>query len=129
VQWNKTYLPSVCASRDLRGDHQRNNDSSRRVFIARTQLTPGDAGLPRSHCVTDSFQCRRATACRTTKKAQSQTLNYIGLYLPRPAVFSQGQLALFRASSEDRITVYIDTEHPLDGVNGAVTKETSFFPM
>lgn len=43
----------------------------------------------------------------TTNKAQSQTLDYVGLYLPQQ-VFSHGQLyvGLSRVGSADRIKVF-----------------------
>ena len=51
----------------------------------------------------------RLTYCMSINKAQGQTLQRVGLYLPNP-VFSHGQLyvALSRVSRPESITVFID---------------------
>jgi len=93
--------------------------AGRRVFIPRIELTPSDSGLP--------FTLRRRQFpvrlcyCMTINKAQSQTLECVGLHLPTPA-FSHGQLyvGLSRAGSADRIFVYAPskpgTSTDVDGV-------------
>jgi len=72
------------------------------LFQQLNRLTPSDSGLP--------FTSRRRQFpvrlcyCMTVNKAQSQTLDYVGLYLRRP-VFTHSQLyvGLSRAGSANRI--------------------------
>ena len=62
----------------------------------------------------------------TINKAQGQTLQYMGLYLPRP-VFSHGQLyvALSRVGSKERITIMVLGGKAL-GVEGVHTKNVVY---
>jgi len=89
----------------------------KRVFIPRIELTPSDAGLPFT-LHRRQFPVRLCHGM-TMNKAQSQNLDYVGLYLPRP-VFSHGQLyvGLSRAGCADCIKIYSPTnseEAPNDG--------------
>ena len=60
-----------------------------RVLIPRIKLAPSDANLP--FILQRTQFLLRLAYCMTRNKAQGQTFNTIGLYLPNP-VFSHGQL-------------------------------------
>ena len=93
----RTFSPHVIDAEIVNGAH-----AGRRVFIPRIELMPSDSTFP--------FTLRRRQFpvrlcyCMTTNKAKSQTLDFVGLYLPNQ-VFSHGQLyvGLSRAGSADRI--------------------------
>lgn len=78
-----------------------------RVLLPRIDLTPSDTSLP------FSFKRRqfpiRLAFCLTINKAQGQTFDKVGLYLPQP-VFSHGQLyvAMSRARSFQNLKVKIE---------------------
>ena len=63
----------------------------------------------------------------TTNKAQSQTLDYVGLYLPKQ-VFSHGQLyvGLSRVGSADRIKVFSPAVSLPSGMDGTLTRNIVF---
>jgi len=64
----------------------------------------------------------------TMNKAQSQTLDYVGLYLPRP-VFTHGQLyvGLSRAGHTNRIKVYApQTDVLLPAVDSVLTRNVVY---
>jgi len=77
-----------------------------RVFIPRMCLLPSDSGLP------FAFQRRqfpvKTCFAMTINKSQSQTFDFVGLYLPRP-VFTHGQLyvALSRVGAANRTKVFL----------------------
>jgi hypothetical protein len=77
-----------------------------RVFIPRIKLAPSDANLPFT-LQRHQFPIRLAY-CITINKAQGQTFNHVGIFLPKP-VFAHGQLyvALSRARSFSTITMQI----------------------
>ena len=82
--------------------------TKKRVLIPRIRLSPSDTNLP--------FQLQRyqfpirMAFCMTINKAQGQTFQKVGIYLPEP-VFTHGQLyvALSRARSFDSIKIQIDS--------------------
>lgn len=81
-------------------------NAGQRVLLPRIDLTPSDSTLP------FSFRRRqfpvRLAFCMTINKAQGQTLDKVGLYLPKP-VFSHGQLymSMSRVRSCDNIKIQI----------------------
>ena len=77
------------------------------VFIPRITLSPSDNNLP-FILKRRQFPIRPAFSM-TINKAQGQTLNQMGLYLPQP-VFSHGQLyvALSRTTSYNNIKILIN---------------------
>jgi ATP-dependent DNA helicase PIF1 len=95
-----------------------------RVFIPRITLIPSDTDLP--------FELRRrqfpirVAFAMTINKAQSQTLDFVGIYLPEP-VFTHGQLyvALSRVASADRTKVFVKNGH-LKGNKGTYTRNVVF---
>ena len=80
--------------------------SQQRVLIPRIKLAPSDVHLPFVLC-RYQFPIRLAYAM-TINKAQGQTFDQIGIYLPQP-VFSHGQLyvAFSRVRSFSDVTVHI----------------------
>lgn len=82
-------------------------NAGHRVLLPRVDLTPSDSTLP------FSFKRRqfpiRLAFCLTINKAQGQTFDRVGLYLPQP-VFSHGQLyvAMSRARSFENLKVQIE---------------------
>ena len=83
-------------------------NSGLRVLIPRIKLAPSDVSLPFTLQRTQ-FPIRVAY-CLTINKAQGQTFDRLGIYLPSP-VFSHGQLyvAFSRAKSFKDIYVKIDS--------------------
>jgi ATP-dependent exoDNAse (exonuclease V) alpha subunit len=81
-------------------------EKGRRVLLPKIDLSPADSTLP------FSFKRRqfpiRLAFCMTINKAQGQTLDTVGVYLPTH-VFSHGQLyvALSRARSFANVKVQI----------------------
>ena len=71
------------------------------------------------------FPIRPAYAI-TINKAQGQTLNYVGLYLPLP-VFGHGQLyvALSRCTSPDNLKILIE-DGAIEGHEGVYTRNVVF---
>lgn len=86
-------------------------NQGRRVLLPRItlKLTPEESGLPFDFA-RRQFPLRPAYAM-TINKAQGQTLQAVGIYLPRP-VFSHGQLyvAVSRVTGPGRIVVLIGDE-------------------
>ena len=79
------------------------------VLIPRINMAPSDTQLPFTlHC--RQFPIRPYFAM-SANKAQGQTLDYVGIYLPDP-VFTHGQLyvALSRIHSSSSVAVYLDNE-------------------
>lgn len=78
----------------------------KRVFIPRIKLSPSDSQLPFKFQRTQ-FPVRLAY-CMTINKAQGQTFDHVGLYLPEPC-FSHGQLyvAFSRARCFESVAVQI----------------------
>ncbi|KAG5548631.1 hypothetical protein RHGRI_014098 [Rhododendron griersonianum] len=78
------------------------------VFIPRISLQPNNT----KHYPVEFTRCQfpvRPCFAMTINKAQGQTLNTVGIYLPK-SVFSQGQLyvALSRATTASKITEQLD---------------------
>ena len=89
---------------------RRKNDT---VFIPRITLTPSDTDLPFKF-KRRQFPVRQCYAL-TINKAQGQTLENVGIYLPEP-VFSHGQLyvALSRCKSFEGIKVSVAANNIVD---------------
>ena len=97
------------------------DQAGQRVFIPRMVMTPSDNDLPCTLKRTQ-FPVHPAFAM-SINKAQGQTLQSMGLYLPTP-VFSHGQyyVAISRVGGSDRIVVLaIGPQVPTDPV-GMYTK-------
>jgi ATP-dependent exoDNAse (exonuclease V) alpha subunit len=83
------------------------NRRGEQVFIPRITLISRESGLP--------FQLRRrqfpvqVAFAMTINKAQGQSINHLGLYLPQ-SVFGHGQLyvALSRVTSRENVKVLIE---------------------
>ena len=102
----------------MNGSHK-----GRSVLIPRIKLISRGSDWP--------FQLTRRQSVRpafaiTINKAQGQTLEYMGLYLPKP-VFSHGQLyvALSRVGSKDRITIMV-VDGKIKELLGVYTKNIVF---
>ncbi len=94
------------------------------VLIPRIKLISNDTSFP-FQLTRRQFPVRPAFAM-TINKAQGQTLQLMGLYLPKP-VFSHGQLyvALSRVGSKDNVSVFVvDGQH--EGLEGVYTKNIVF---
>lgn len=78
------------------------------VFIPRIPLQPSDAQLYPVQFTRRQFPIRLCFAM-TINKAQGQTLEKVGIYLPQP-VFSHGQLyvALSRATAAAKIKIHLE---------------------
>ena len=83
--------------------------SGKRVFLPRIHFIPLDGDKNPFPFKRTQFPVRPCFSM-TINKAQGQTLDYIGLYLPEP-VFSHGQLyvALSRVRQRDAIKILLDT--------------------
>jgi ATP-dependent DNA helicase PIF1 len=94
----------------------------KRVFLPRITLIPSDTGLP-FELKRRQFPVRPSFAM-TINKAQGQTLNFVGLYLPQP-VFSHGQLyvALSRVKNKDCVKVLIQNEQTPNATKNIVYTE------
>lgn len=81
-----------------------------RVFIPRMSLTPSDTGLPFG-LTRRQFPVKVCFAM-TINKSQSQTMDFVGLYLPQH-VFTHGQLyvALSRVGAANRTKVFVGSGH------------------
>jgi ATP-dependent DNA helicase PIF1 len=107
----------------LAGQHR-----GKRVYIPRIPLypsdTPDNGGCPIQFC-RRQFPVRPAFAM-TINKAQGQTLNEVGLYLPQP-VFGHGQLyvALSRCTRAAGVTVAIE-DGKIEGEEGAFTRNVVY---
>ncbi len=82
-------------------------DKGRHVFIPRLSITPSDTKRMPFTLRWRQFPLRPAFAM-TINKAQGQTLQIVGVYLPKP-VFCHGQLyvAFFRCSSRRGVRVLV----------------------
>ena len=82
------------------------------MLIPRITLAPSDTELPFT-LKRWQFPVRPCFAM-TTNKAQGQTLDFIGIYLPDD-VFTHGQLyvALSRAQNSSSVTVYVNNNKVL----------------
>jgi hypothetical protein len=82
-------------------------DKGRRVFIPRLSITPSDTKRMPFTLRRQQFPLRPAFAM-TINKAQGQTLQTVGVYLPKP-VFCHGQLyvAFSRCSSRQGVRVLV----------------------
>ncbi len=82
-------------------------DKGRRVFIPRLSITPSDTERMPFTLRRRQFSLRPAFAM-TINKAQGQTLQTVGVYLPKP-VFCHGQLyvAFFRCGSRRGVRVLV----------------------
>jgi ATP-dependent exoDNAse (exonuclease V) alpha subunit len=97
----RQFYPHVIQAEIVTGSH-----SGEMMFIPRITLVASDSDLP-FELKRRQFPIRPAFAM-TINKAQGQTMQEIGLYLPQP-VFSHGQLyvALSRAQSLKSIKVTV----------------------
>jgi hypothetical protein len=98
--------------------------AGQRVLLPRIKFLSSDTDLLFTLC-RRQFPLRLAF-CLTINKAQSQTLDFVGVYLP-DHVFSLGQLyvALSRVGSADRTRLFI--EHgQLKGKKGTYTRNVVF---
>jgi hypothetical protein len=97
-----------------------------RVLIPRIKLAPSDANLP--FILHRTQFPLRLSYCMTINKAQGQTFDNIGIYLPNP-VFSHGQLyvAFSRARSFKNVHVQL-YKTPTQGLFGSkyLTKNVVF---
>ena len=90
----------------------------RRVFLPRIPFTRLEGDKNPFPFKRTQFPIRPCFAM-TINKAQGQTLEFVGLYLPEP-VFTHGQLyvALSRVKRRDAIKILLDTSSTdLDGFN------------
>lgn len=100
--------PNVLKVKILNGNKEHVGST---FFIPRIKLISKDAALP-FQLARRQFPIKVAFAM-TINKAQGQTLEHMGLYLPRP-VFSHGQLyvALSRVGSKEQVIIYVvDGDH------------------
>lgn len=90
--------------------------TGQRILLPRIDLTPSDSTLPFSF-TRRQFPIRLAFAM-IINKAQGQTLDKVGLYLPQP-VFSHGQLyvAMSRVRSFEKLTIQILPNNKKDTMN------------
>ena len=97
------------------------SDAGRHVFIPRIELMPSDTSYP--------FTLRRRQFlvrlcyCMIINKAQSQILDFVGLYRP-DHVFSHGQVyvGLSRVGSANSMKVFAPTSSVPSGLDGSVTR-------
>ena len=103
----------------MNGNHKGDD-----VLISRIKLISNDESWP-FQLTRRQFPVKPEFAL-TINKAQGQTLQYMGLYLPRP-VFSHGQLyvALSQVGSKERITIMVLGGKAL-GVEGVHTKNVVY---
>lgn len=95
-----------------------------RALLCRITMSPSDELFP-FHWTRRQFPVRPAFAM-TINKAQGQTLERVGVYLPC-AVFAHGQLyvAASRVGAPDRIRFLVKDGH-VDGLDGVYTKNVVF---
>ena len=109
----RNLLPHLIDAEIISGTH-----AGERVFIHRITLTPSDTGLP-FDLHRRQFPVRPCFAM-SINKAQSQTIDVVGLYLPSP-VFTHGQLyvALSRvgAASNPKVLVVGGKKSPTVGTS------------
>ena len=90
-----------------------------RVLIPRIRLAPSDANLP---FILERVQFPvRLSYCMTINKAQGQTFDKVGIYLPGP-VFSHGQL--YVAFSKARCFQDIYVQIGLTATQGLINKKS-----
>ncbi|KAL0054011.1 hypothetical protein WJX82_002375 [Trebouxia sp. C0006] len=97
------------------------SDAGDPMFIPCIKLCANDSSQMPFHLICTQFPIKPAFAM-TVKKAQGQTLELMGLYLPKP-VFAHGMLyvALLRVNCEDGVNAMVTHPQPV-GREGSFTR-------
>jgi len=101
--------------------------AGQRVLIPRIQLAPSDVQLP-FVLQRRQFPVRLAY-CMTINKAQGQTFDKVGIYLPAP-VFTHGQLyvAFSRAKSFNDVFIKIEETSTQGHIDGRAVTQNVVYP-